>query len=275
MGEAKRRKAAGLAPRGLRDPLGAGSLGLDVGTGDAVPAPDLRVRIADAVHRVIDTGLDGPAWQLCSLYAHLGAAVAIATTGHRDYYVNAGALYWVPDPADPTYWIGMDGREGGLARGEHHAWFGRPLSGGRAELVDLTTRHLPTYTHGLGSIAGALQAGHLAPTPGLLAVAADEKPQEEVRWARPECPDYVWTVMPRATLWRPHDWLRYIPDQGATEALWATGLPVLGDDGSRSDSSRQAAFRRLVERALLLVRQPDVVLIGPRWAGGAAQFVSG
>jgi hypothetical protein len=250
MGEAKRRKAAGVPPQeGWRD------------TERGLPALELQERIATAVHRVIDTSLDSPAWQLCPIYAWLGAAVTAAVTGHRDYYVNAGALYWVPDPADPTYWIGMDACDGGHVRGEHHAWFARPLSGGSVELVDLTTRHLPAYTGGLGSIAGALQSGLVAPTPGLRAVAAGEKPREEVRWARPDCPAYIWTVMRSATEWRPYDWVQYIPDREATHALWALGVPVLGADDSAASS--KAAFRSLMDRALLLVRQPDVVLIGP------------
>jgi hypothetical protein len=249
MGEAKRRKAAGAPPiEGWQD----------MERGEALPALEVQTRIATAVHRVIVTtygdGVMG-AMGMCHLYAWLGARVAGEVTGHRDYVVQAGSLDWAPDSADPDFHLAMDAQDGGLARGELHAWIVRKLDGGRAELVDFTTRHLPART------ALMAQAPERYVLPGSLETST--KAPTDVHWAQPEgaCPDFVWSV------WRPGappdwgtipDWLHYHADRATTQALWRQGCPLQGPAGD-------AYARRLLNAALLIARHPevDVTVMGP------------
>lgn len=110
-----------------------------------LPSPQLRAQIANAVHEVI-VGDRGAMTGLCQLYATVGAMVAMALT-RVEYTVQFGSLYIDLDNGLDEHVFAFDSSDGGLARGEFHAWLAAPHRDGRIEVVDLASRLYPSYVN--------------------------------------------------------------------------------------------------------------------------------
>jgi len=115
-------------------------------------APRLRQALAEAVHSVLLEHASPCLEGLCWYYAVVGCTVANALVGRPRYFLQAGSLWLRPTDPPEHLWVGMDARDGGLARREFHAWFVAPwqpatadgrvtVDPERDEVVDLAARY--------------------------------------------------------------------------------------------------------------------------------------
>lgn len=109
----------------------------------ALPTLQLRAQIADAVHEVIVSDR-GAMTGLCQLYAMTGAMVAMALT-KVEYAAQYGSLFIDLDNGLDENTFAFDSSDGGLRRGEFHAWMAARHRDGRIEVVDLASRLYAGY----------------------------------------------------------------------------------------------------------------------------------
>lgn len=108
------------------------------GTNSDLPRMMLRRRIAEEVHRVVVETRGEKADRACILYAWLGALVTTILT-KREYVFQVGSqIVQVNDAPEGSNSIILETSVGQ----EFHCWFARLHTHGRAEIVDLSARHV-------------------------------------------------------------------------------------------------------------------------------------
>jgi hypothetical protein len=141
------------------------------------PGPELY---AEAVHRAVceSTGDDG--FGHCPLYICAGSYLLSALAPELGVCMcRSGSLLLSPNPRRPGSWVGLDIKNGGIARGAFHCWLSFPSG----LVVDFSARHYVRYTTEAGG-----------------------------RWDRPKPPAVIWSSMrdlPR--------WISFKEDLAASE----------------------------------------------------------
>lgn len=112
-----------------------------------LPRPQLRRRIADAVHYGVTTVLGNDGNGACMYYALVGLTLSQHLTG-RDYNLQVGSLSVRATQDGMT--LVMDAEHPLIPGLEFHAWFGSRWPTGETELVDLSSRHYRTWAESVG-----------------------------------------------------------------------------------------------------------------------------
>jgi hypothetical protein len=171
----------------------------------------VKERMAEAVHAAVCAVTGGTGLGCCAHYAAAGSVLATAVTG-KPYVPLAGSLHLYADPADPTSCTALVAEDGGIGRGEFHAWCVGPVpveEGGESllvtpdlELIDFSARHFKTLVETLVMAEG-----------------------QRNRWRRADPPVYLWSSLAGLP-----EWIKHRPDPAATETLhreWSRFEPAV------------------------------------------------
>lgn len=211
------RESSGLAPRhGAMGPassipfggLGPGIYTLDRGkvasfsgvTDRDLPAADTstmsaRDIYAEAVHLAVCDCMgtvDISGHCMASTYA--GWVLTIAhPPGPGKWFPQAGSLYIKPNPDHPTAAFGFRAEDGGMERGEFHAW----LAHQDGTRIDFSARYYRRYVETMAA-SGVEGLG-----------------PDEVRWNRPDPPAYLWAHYSDLP-----DWVTLHTDEASSRTMW-------------------------------------------------------
>lgn len=206
------------------------------------PDPRFRAAAAAAVHDAVCQVAGGDGYGHCLLYAHAGAAL-LGSLLDAPYQIQIGSLAYRIDPAGGG-WLELRAEDGGLDRGEYHAWVG--LAGAPAgpanrceiaALVDFSTRHLRAMAERMPRVrrvqaVGACQIVELGES------------ADPVEWTRPDGPpEFVWAADGAGL---PDDF-RYVPDAAAIVQHYGEAMLPDSPWRDRIRELRNAALHRFAE----------------------------
>lgn len=118
-------------------------------TQGARPSPELRARIADAVHQVISDWLPEDAPEMCTFYAAVGLLVIRVVTGDKDYLFQAGSM--TAQIREDGLCMKFDATDPVTRGYEHHAWIAKiHQNHSDSEIIDLSSRHYYTQARCFG-----------------------------------------------------------------------------------------------------------------------------
>jgi hypothetical protein len=157
--------------------------------GNPTDDPQVRLRIATAVHKAVCRFTESDGSNCCAYYAVAGCGLLVGLF-KLNAVVQAGSFQLQLDlNADGTCltFLGENWRAG-----EVHSWIAIPQKDGGADLIDFASRHYSHYVENLPKIDGGTYT-----------------------WRHGEPPAYVWGRGPR-----PHPWTVFCADEEPTMHMW-------------------------------------------------------
>lgn len=150
---------------------------------------------AEAVHRAVTDALgdvDISGYAMAGTFAGW-VLLSAHPPGPGPWHPQGGSLIINPNPDFPTAGLGYLAADGGVRRGEFHAWLAHE-DGGR---IDFAARYYRRYVKMTGPVRD------------------DGVGAEGVRWNRPDPPAYLWAHYRDFP-----DWIFLVADLESSRAIW-------------------------------------------------------